>query len=119
MHTVLVVEDEKDILELVTLNLQRQGYKTLSAANGIEGVTQAKAHTPDLIILDIMMPGKDGYAVFKDLKEDARTRSIPVLMLTANGDVAAARERFAPRIVSRALNWEWKSTWGNPSVPRN
>lgn len=88
MHTVLVVEDEKDILELVTLNLQRQGYKTLSAANGIEGVTQAKAHTPDLIILDIMMPGKDGYAVFKDLKEDARTRSIPVLMLTAKGDVA-------------------------------
>jgi len=88
MHTVLVVEDEKDILELVTLNLQRQGYKTLSAANGIEGVAQAKANVPDLIILDIMMPGKDGYAVFKDLKEDARTRTIPVLMLTAKGDVA-------------------------------
>ncbi len=88
MHTVLVVEDEKDILELVTLNLQRQGYKTLTAANGIEGVAQAKASVPDLIILDIMMPGKDGYAVFKDLKEDARTRGIPVLMLTAKGDVA-------------------------------
>lgn len=88
MHTVLVVEDEKDILELVTLNLQRQGYKTLSAANGIEGLAQAKANIPDLIILDIMMPGKDGYAVFKDLKEDARTRTIPVLMLTAKGDVA-------------------------------
>lgn len=88
MHTVLVVEDEKDILELVTLNLQRQGYKTLSAANGIEGLAQAKAHVPDLVILDIMMPGKDGYAVYKDLQEDARTRTIPVLMLTAKGDVA-------------------------------
>lgn len=88
MHTVLVVEDEKDILELVTLNLQRQGYKTLTALNGVEGVAQAKAHSPDLIILDVMMPGKDGYAVCKDLKDDARTRSIPVLMLTAKGDVA-------------------------------
>lgn len=88
MHSVLVVEDEKDILELVTLNLQRQGYKTLGAVNGVDGVEQAKAHVPDLIILDIMMPGKDGYAVFKELKEDARTRSIPVLMLTAKGDVA-------------------------------
>ncbi len=88
MHKVLVVEDEKDILELISLNLKRQGYEVVEAENGVDGVTQAQASVPDLVILDIMMPGKDGYAVLKDLKEDARTRAIPVLMLTAKGDVA-------------------------------
>jgi two-component system, OmpR family, phosphate regulon response regulator PhoB len=88
MHTVLIAEDEKDILELISLNLQRQGYTVLEAVNGVEGAEKAKAHVPDLVILDIMMPGKDGYAVFKELRDDARTRSIPVLMLTAKGDVA-------------------------------
>lgn len=88
MHTVLVVEDEKDILELISLNLQRQGYKVLEAVNGIQGVELAKSAVPDLVILDIMMPGKDGYTVFKELRDDARTRGLPVLMLTAKGDVA-------------------------------
>ena len=88
MHTVLVVEDAKDILELISLNLQRQGYKVLEAVNGIQGVECAKSAVPDLVILDIMMPGKDGYTVFKELRDDARTRGLPVLMLTAKGDVA-------------------------------
>jgi len=88
MHTVLIVEDEKDIRELVSLNLRRQDYEVFEAENGIVGSEIAKSKIPDLIILDIMMPGKDGYEVFKELRDDARTRAIPVLMLTAKGDVA-------------------------------
>jgi two-component system phosphate regulon response regulator PhoB len=88
MHTILVVEDEKDILELISLNLKRHDYTVWEAADGIAGVEQAKFHIPDLIILDLMLPGKDGYTVFKELRQDARTRSIPVLILTAKADVA-------------------------------
>lgn len=88
MHVILIVEDEKDIRELISLNIKRQGYEVLEAENGIVGVELAKSKIPDLVILDIMMPGKDGYAVFKELRADPRTSGIPVLMLTAKGDVA-------------------------------
>lgn len=88
MHTILVVEDEKDILELISLNLKRHDYTVWEAGDGIAGVEQAKQHIPDLIILDLMLPGKDGYTVFKELRQDARTRAIPVLILTAKADVA-------------------------------
>ena len=89
MHTILVVEDERDILELVTLNLQRQGYKTLTAETGTRAVAVAQDTIPDLMILDLMLPGKDGFQVFQELKADARTSSVPVLMLTAKGDVSS------------------------------
>jgi two-component system, OmpR family, phosphate regulon response regulator PhoB len=87
MHTVLVVDDESDILELVTFNLQRNGYAVLTADNGNSAVSLAKEKGPDMIILDLMLPGKDGFTVFKDLRADPRTQSIPVLMLTAKGEL--------------------------------
>src|SRR6187431_1767348 len=87
MHTVLVVDDETDILELITFNLQRQGLTVLTAENGIEAVRVAKDKTPDMIVLDLMLPGKDGFTVYKELRADPRTSSIPVLMLTAKGEV--------------------------------
>jgi len=88
MHHILVVEDEPDILDLVSLNLGRQGYEVSTARDGNAAVVKALEILPDLIILDLMLPGKDGYAVFRELRADARTRLIPVLMLTAKGDVA-------------------------------
>ncbi len=88
MHTVLVIEDERDILELISLNLKRNDYHVEEASDGIAGLEAAKRHIPDLILLDLMMPGKDGYEVFKELKLDARTRHIPVLILTAKADIA-------------------------------
>ena len=86
MHTVLVVDDETDILELITFNLQRQGLTVLTAENGIEAVRIAKEKSPDMIVLDLMLPGKDGFTVYKELRADPRTSSIPVLMLTAKGE---------------------------------
>ena len=87
MHTVLVVDDETDILELVAFNLERQQFKVLTADNGISAVQIAKEQTPDMIVLDLMLPGMDGFSVYKELRADPRTSSIPVLMLTAKGEV--------------------------------
>ena len=87
MHTVLVVDDETDILELVVFNLERQQFKVLTADNGISAVQIAKEKIPDLIVLDLMLPGMDGFSVFRELRADPRTNGIPVLMLTAKGEV--------------------------------
>ena len=83
MHTVLVVDDETDILELITFNLQRQGLTVLTAENGIEAVRIAKDKTPDMIVLDLMLPGANGLDLCRDLR---RISVIPVIMLTAKGD---------------------------------
>jgi two-component system phosphate regulon response regulator PhoB len=83
MQRILVIEDERDIADLIAFNLERAGYEVKKAHDGITGANLAIHEGPDLVILDLMLPGKDGFAVFKDLKRDARSRSIPVIMLTA------------------------------------
>jgi DNA-binding response OmpR family regulator len=83
---VLVVDDEKDIVELVAYNLGRNGFDTLLAYNGAEALEIAAKESPDLIILDLMLPGIDGMEVARRLKAEARTAAIPILMLTAKGE---------------------------------
>lgn len=83
MHRILIVEDEQDIADLIGFNLQRAGYEVMKAHDGIEGTEAAKRERPDLIVLDLMLPGRDGYGVFRELKRDPRTVGIPVIMLTA------------------------------------
>jgi two-component system, OmpR family, alkaline phosphatase synthesis response regulator PhoP len=83
---ILVVDDEEDILELVRYNLTREGYKVISAASGEEGLMSAKAENPDLIVLDLMLPGIDGLDVTRRMKENDSTRKIPIIMLTAKGE---------------------------------
>jgi two-component system, OmpR family, phosphate regulon response regulator PhoB len=83
MHRILIVEDERDIAELIGFNLRRAGHEVLMAHDGISGTETALREVPDLIILDLMLPGRDGYSVFRELRRDARTVSIPVIMLTA------------------------------------
>ena len=83
MQKVLVVEDEVDIADLIRFNLERSGYEVLKAHDGIAGTEVAIKERPDLVILDLMLPGRDGYGVFRELKRDARTSSIPIIMLTA------------------------------------
>ena len=81
--TILVIDDEPDVLELVEFNLKKDGYETIVAKNGQSGLDIAKKHLPDLIVLDIMMPGLDGLEVCRELRNDQRTRQIPMIMLTA------------------------------------
>ncbi|MBP6784654.1 MAG: response regulator transcription factor [Verrucomicrobiales bacterium] len=86
MPTILIVDDEEDIRELISVSLMREeDYKLLEAVNGLEALQLARATRPDLIILDLMLPEMDGLTVYKNLREDARTNSIPVIMLTARG----------------------------------
>lgn len=81
--TILVIDDEKDILKLLQYNLEKEGYQTLLAKSGEEGFELAKQKKPSLIVLDLMLPGLDGLEVCKLLKGDPVTRSIPIIMLTA------------------------------------
>ena len=83
MKKILVVDDDEAINELIKLNLELFGYDTISAKDGIQGYTLAKQETPDLIILDVMMPDVDGYTVAKRIRENPETKDIPILMLTA------------------------------------
>jgi len=83
---VLVVEDEPDILEVIEHNLRREGYRVLTAADGSEGLRLARRDAPDLVLLDVMLPGLDGVEVCRRLKEDPLTRPIPIIMVTARGD---------------------------------
>jgi two-component system phosphate regulon response regulator PhoB len=83
MQKILIVEDERDIADLVGFNLERAGFSVLKAHDGITGAEVAIRERPDLVILDLMLPGKDGYGVFKEIRRDSRSRDIPVIMLTA------------------------------------
>ena len=85
---ILVVDDEEDILELVRFHLTREGYQLTLAATGEDALKKAKHETFDLIVLDLMLPGLDGLEVAKALKADARTKSVPIVMLTAKGEDA-------------------------------
>jgi len=81
--TILVIDDEPDLLELVEFNLKKDGYEVIVAKNGQSGLEIAQKHVPDLIVLDLMMPGIDGLEVCRQLRGDTRTRQIPMIMLTA------------------------------------
>ena len=83
---VLVVDDEKDIAELITYNLRRHGFDVINAFDGNEALDLAAHESPDLILLDLMLPGVDGIEVARRLKADGRTAPIPVIMLTAKAE---------------------------------
>ena len=80
---VLVVDDEPDFAAIVQTNLEKEGFEVEVAYNGVEGLEKVHASPPDAIVLDIMMPEMDGYAVCKKLKSDEKCADIPVILLTA------------------------------------
>jgi len=86
MNPVLVVEDEKDILDLVEYHLKQNGFPVISALDGSSGLEEARRKHPALVILDLVLPGMDGKDVCRSLKSNPLTRLIPVLMLTARAE---------------------------------
>lgn len=86
MKKVLIVEDERDLAELLAYNLEKEGYQALVTGTGVEGLETARRELPDLILLDLMLPGMMGTEVCSALRHSDKTRGIPVLMLTARGD---------------------------------
>lgn len=84
--TILVVDDEQDLLDLIEYNLKKEGFNVLKAENGVEAIETAKVLNPDLVLLDIMMPKMDGLEVCRNMRSDAELRHIPIIFLTARGD---------------------------------
>lgn len=84
---ILVVEDDPHVVIFVTDTLEYMGFEVLVARNGLVGLENAKKEKPDLLILDVMMPEMDGYEVCRRLKSDTKTKKIPILMLTAKGQI--------------------------------
>jgi two-component system alkaline phosphatase synthesis response regulator PhoP len=85
---ILVVDDEEDILELLSFNLSREGYRISCTASGEEALRMAQSEAPDLMLLDLMLPGIDGLEATRILKSDTGTMNIPIVMLTAKGEEA-------------------------------
>ena len=83
---IVVIEDEVDILEVITYNLSKEGFDVCSALDGEEGLALIKKEVPDLVLLDLMLPGLDGIEICRKLKTDYSTRSIPIIMVTAKGE---------------------------------
>lgn len=81
--TILIVDDEEDVLDLLTVVFEREGFRTLVASDGKTALTLAYDETPDVILLDVMMPAMDGWQVLRALKVDERTSRIPVAMVSA------------------------------------
>jgi len=101
---ILLVEDEKDMVYAVTLQLEANGYEVLSAYDGREGLGKAKKEKPDLIILDLMLPKMDGYKVCGLLKADTRYTKIPIVMFTARAqesDIKLGEELGADAYITK------------------
>lgn len=85
---ILIVEDEEDILELVKYNLAKEGYQVITVSTGEDAIKTVTAKLPDLVLLDLMLPGMDGFEVCKSIKNNSKTSHIPIVMLTAKGEDA-------------------------------
>jgi DNA-binding response OmpR family regulator len=92
MKTIVVIEDEQALLKNIVRILSAEGYNSIGAENGEAGIQLVRAHNPDLILCDIMMPGMDGYAVLAELQSTAKTMLIPFVFLTAKTERADIRQ---------------------------
>ena len=105
--TVLIVDDEPDLVELIAYTLAAEGFRVLTAADGAEGLAVAEAERPDLVVLDIMMPRMDGVELTERLRENAQLRLTPILMLTARsgeGDEIAGLEAGADDYLTKPVS---------------
>jgi two-component system, OmpR family, alkaline phosphatase synthesis response regulator PhoP len=87
-YRILVVDDEEDLLELIRYNLTKEGYRVHCVASGEQAINEARTNTPDVIVLDLLLPNVDGLDVCKQLKSDPKTQHIPIVMLTAKSEEA-------------------------------
>ena len=83
---IVVIEDEPDILEVLSYNLKREGYEVFNASDGLRGLALVKREVPDLVLLDLMLPGMDGVEICSTIKKDAQTSSTLIIMVTAKGE---------------------------------
>ena len=107
MQTVLIADDEHNIRHILDFSLNAEGFDVLSAHNGEDALAMAREHRPDLIILDVMMPGRGGIETCRALKEDIETAGIPVILLTARAgqaDRQAGNEAGADQYITKPFS---------------
>ncbi|NPV48284.1 MAG: response regulator [Armatimonadetes bacterium] len=97
---ILVVDDERHIVRLVQVNLERAGYEVVTAYDGVEALEKMKTENPDMVVLDVMMPRMDGFEVLKNLQADPRYQDVPVIMLTAKAQDADIFKGWASGVSS-------------------
>ena len=106
---ILIIEDEENISNILKLNLEMEGFEVRTANNGYHGFEEALGFRPDLITLDVLMPGRDGWDTLRELKGDERTRSIPVVMISVMpdrgraGDLGATHYLVKPFLFNQVL----------------
>ena len=83
---IIVVEDEPDLVDVVTYNLEREGYSVLASQRGDEGLNLIRSEAPDLVLLDLMLPGMDGLSICRQMKSDSSTKEIPIIIASAKGE---------------------------------
>ncbi len=106
-ETILVVDDEQEILELVKYNLNKEGFTAVCVETGEEALSAARLKMPDVVLLDLMLPGMDGLEVCRKLRADEKTSGIPIIMLTAKGgeaDIVAGLELGATDYVTKPFS---------------
>ncbi len=92
---ILIIEDERGLVQTLSWYFNREGYETLVAHDGVEGLRKAQTHLPDLILLDVMLPGADGLTICRELRAGEKTRDTPIIMMTAKSEEADQIEGFA------------------------
>ncbi len=85
MKKILIADDRSEVVELVKVTLEGEGYRTIDAFDGSEALEKIRLEKPDLILLDIVMPKMDGFEVLSEIRKDPKTKDIPIIMLTAKG----------------------------------
>jgi len=104
---ILIIEDDPIALELIEYTLQQEGYETLTALNGVEGLAKARDEKPDLVVLDVMLPGLDGFEVCQRLQAEPETGRLPILMLSAKArevDIDTGRRVGADIYVTKPID---------------
>ncbi len=121
-HSVLIVDDEPMARTLLRLMLVRAGFNVFEAENGFDALDKVKEHQPNILVLDVMMPGMDGFTVCQTLREDKETADLPVLMLSAKTDInsinkgihAGATKYLTKPISPEDLTWHVREALGLP-----
>lgn len=104
MHSILIVDDSKLVTDIVKMRLEMYGYRVQTAQNGEEGLSKIAEETPDLVVLDVQMPGIDGYEVCRQLRENPTLEDLPIIMLTSMDDRRAGFEAGVDDYLNKDLD---------------
>lgn len=105
---ILIVEDEKDLVTLLSKALEKEDFEVIYARNGVDGLSMAKEYTPDIVLLDLDIPGIDGLTVLEKLREDEKSKNIPVIIFSNSADVSDLSKAIDQGVLCYLVKSNWK-----------